>query len=107
MSFVIIQNRGGLLAVSFNNPNKRDYKNSSKGFNDYMDRLNQLHPDKKVEMGEAYNYGMQTSVHAMRDQHRAMMHKQLDDIKQEQKKQLRNIREEQKRLRKGKPDGFI
>lgn len=107
MSFVVTQNRGDCLAVKFSNPNKKEYKNSSGGFNDYIDKLNQQHPDRKVEMGDAYNYGMKTSVHAMRDQQRAAVHKQLDDIKQEQKRQLRNIKKEQKRLRKGKPDGFI
>lgn len=93
--------------VQFNNPNKRDYKNSSTGFTDYIDKLNRQHPTKSIDIGEEYNYGMNTSVHALRDQQRRLVHDKIAEVKKEQREQLQKIRQEQKRLRKGKPDGFI
>lgn len=95
------------MGVKFNNPNKKNYDDSSAGFNSYMEKLNRQHPDKEFDFGDSYNYGMKSSVHAMRGQYKQKLHEQLDNVKQERNRQMREIREEQKRMRRGKPEGFI
>lgn len=93
--------------VEFHNPRKKDYKNSSRGFDNFIDKLNAQHPTKKIDVGDAYNYGMVTSVSDMRRMQRQRVHEQLNDIKKESKETMRQIKQKQKDIRRGKPEGFL
>lgn len=93
--------------VEFHNPRKKDYRDSSSGFNSYIDKLNAQHPTKSIDIGEGYNYGMSTSVHEMRRMQNKKMHDQLDAIKKENKEKMREFKQKQKDMRRGTPEGFI
>lgn len=84
-----------------------DYRNSSKGFDDYIDKLNKQHPTDKTIFGDAYNYGMGTSVSDMHRQMVDEVHKEIAAVKKEQKKHMADMHRQQQDMRKGRPSGFI
>lgn len=91
--------------VSFDGHGRKkvDMNNSSKGFDAYIDRLNAMHPDKKEVFGNAYNYGMDTSIQALQRQQQQILHDELEKQKKAQKAAIREMKEKMA----GKPRGFI
>ena len=91
--------------VNFNGHGRKkvDMSNSSKGFDAYIDKLNAMHPDKSELLGDAYNYGMDTSIQSLQRQQQQMLHDELEKQKKHQKEAMREIKEKLA----GKPRGFI